>query len=613
MPPLRLNPGYETRSLTVRFLRTITILLLAILSPVLITATAQAADNPPRPNIVLILVDDMGFSDLGCYGGEIDTPNINRLARSGLRYTQCYNTARCCPTRASLLTGLYPHKSGMGFMTNRHAEAPGYRGELNRQCVTIAEVLHEAGYATYMAGKWHVCRDFQPHGPKHCWPRQRGFDRFFGTLIGVGSYWNPLTLTEENEFTSPQGDFYYTEAITDRTVEYIRDHPDGKPFFCYVAYTAPHFPLHAREQVIQKYRGRFAQGWDRLRQQRHKRLVELGIIDPDWKLSPRDPGVPAWQQAKHRDWQQSRMEAYAAAIDHVDQGVGAIVKALAQTGRLENTVILFLSDNGGESLESAGGMIGSTGHPWAVMRYVPLYTRRGEPVIAGDIPGIRPGPATTCAGCGTAWANLSNTPFRRFKKFVHEGGIATPLIVHWPGGIRARGELRRQPVHVIDFLPTFIEVARAEYPSSYRGQTIQPLDGISLSATFENRDLPQRPLFWEHFGNRAVRDGRWKLVAVRNGPWKLYDLQEDRTETHNLVEEHPSVVARLVKLYEDWARRSGVLPWSAVNIPAVAPENNPLRRAPAEIERYLDDLRARGIEAPFARQWRKDHPRDGKK
>ncbi|MBN1589353.1 MAG: arylsulfatase [Pirellulales bacterium] len=570
---------------------------------------ADAADPRDRPNIMLIMVDDMGFSDLGCYGGEIDTPNLDRLARDGLRYTQCYNTARCCPTRACLLTGLYPHKTGMGFMANLDAGKPGYHGDLNRQCATMAEVLRSSGYATYMAGKWHICRDFQPEGPKHNWPRQRGFDRFFGTLIGVGSYWDPLSLTEENSPKSPPDDFYYTEAITDKAVEYLRADRGGKPFFCYVAYTAPHFPLHAREEVIRKYRGRFAQGWDRLRETRHRRLVELGIIHPDWKLSPRDPNVPAWDQADEPDWRQSRMEAYAAAIDHVDQGVGAIVDALAETGQLDNTVILFLSDNGGEALEHPGGMVGSTGQPWAVMRYVPLFTRGGEPVIAGDIPGIRPGPATTYAGCGAAWANLSNAPFRWFKTFVHEGGIATPLVVHWPEGIRAKGVLRHQPVHVIDFLPTFIELAGAEYPTDYRGNSIKPLDGISLVPTFENRALPSRPLFWEHCGNRAVRDGQWKLVATNVGPWELYDLDADRTETHDLAKQRPEIVARLAKLYEDWARRSDVLAWDDLDIPFIPPEDNPLTRTPAELEKYLDELEARRIEAPFLRQWREDHPR----
>jgi arylsulfatase A-like enzyme len=577
---------------------------------------AAAAGAAPRraapPNIVLILVDDMGFSDLGCYGGEIDTPNLDRLASEGLRYTQCYNAARCCPTRASLLTGLYPHRAGMGYMADQDAGKPGYRGDLNRQCVTIAEVLLSRGYATYMAGKWHVCRDFATTGPKYDWPRQRGFERFFGTILGVGSYWDPLSLTDGNDPARAEGDFYYTEAITAKTIQYIRESPTGKPFFCYVAYTAPHFPLHAREEVIREYRGRFAEGWDRLRERRRQRLVQLGITDRDWRLSPRDAIVPAWSDVKDRDWEASRMEAYAATIDHVDRGVGAIVDTLKRTGRLDNTVIFFLSDNGGESLEHAGGMIGSTGEPWATIRYVPLFTRQGEPVIAGDIPGIQPGSATTYAGCGAGWANLSNAPFRRFKMFVHEGGIATPLIVHWPQGIRTRGELRRHVIHVIDFLPTILELAGAKYPATYRGQAIKRLDGMSLVPTFDNGPLAERSLFWEHCGNRAVRDGRWKLVATSGKPWELYDMEADRTETRNLASQHPEIVAPLARLYDSWARASDVLPWSDVNVSFIPPTSNPLIRAPAELEDYLKELDARGIEAPFAKTWRENHPRNAK-
>ncbi len=586
--------------------QTITIFVLASLCALAATPS-QAVPRDERPNIVLIVVDDMGFSDLGCYGGEIDTPNLDRLARRGLRYTSCYNASRCCPSRASLLTGLYPHKTGMGFMAGRDTGKPSYRGDLNRQCMTIAEVLRTHGYATYMAGKWHVCGDFTPKGPTYNWPRQRGFDRFFGTLIGVGSYWDPLWLFEENQPVSPTGDFYYTEAITARTIQYIRQCPADKPLFCYVAYTAPHFPLHAREEVIRKYRGRFAEGWDRLRTERRQRLVEMGIIRPEWQNSPRDPAVSTWERAEHKVWQQSRMEAYAAAVDHVDQGVGAIVDALTKNDRLDNTVIVFLSDNGGEAIEHPDGMVGSTGKPWALLRYVPLFTRDGEPVIAGDIPGIRPGPATTYAGCGAAWANLSNTPFRKFKTFVHEGGISTPLIVHWPDRIHAGGQLRRQVVHVVDFLPTFVELAGAEYPATYRNQTLKPLDGLSIVPTFDNRDLPPRTLFWEHSGNRAVRDGQWKLVAVNDRPWELYDMQADRTETHDLAADHPDVVARLVRLYDDWARKDGVIPFDELKIPFIPPDDNPLSRSTDEIEAYLRQLDARGIKPPFAEKWREKH------
>ncbi|HBO45568.1 MAG TPA: arylsulfatase [Planctomycetaceae bacterium] len=572
----------------------------------------RSAKADDRPNIVVILVDDMGFSDLGCYGGEIDTPHIDRLASNGLRYTQSYNCGRCCPTRASLLTGLYPHETGMGFMAGQDAGRPGYRGDLNRQCITVAEALRQAGYATYMAGKWHICADFQPGGSKDNWPRQRGFDRFFGTLLGVGSYWDPLSLTEGNTPIKPQGDFYYTEATTDKVVEYLRGNPAGKPFFCYVSYTAPHFPLHAREEVIEKYRGRFSQGWDKIREERRKRLVDEGIIRPEWKLSARDDRVPAWEDVDNKEWRQSRMEAYAATLDHVDQGVGKIVKTLKDLGQLDNTLLLFLSDNGGEAMEHFDGMIESTGQPWVVVRYVPMFTRQGEPVVAGDIPGIKPGPETTYAGCGAAWANASNSPFRRFKTMVHEGGISTPLIVHWPKSIHEKGTLRHQPVHVIDFMPTFLELAKADYPKTYENQALRPPAGVSIAPTFENRELHDRPLFWEHYGNRAVRDGKWKLVAVQDGPWELYDLDADRTETRDVSKQHPEIVARLSVLYDNWARRTEVLPWEEVKIPWIAPESNPQIRSTSEIEAYLDQLESRGIEAPFVKTWRETHPRPTK-
>ena len=265
--------------------------------------------------------------------------------------------------------------------------------------MTIAEGLRGAGYATYLAGKWHVCRDFDPKGPKHNWPLQRGFDKFYGTLIAAGSFWNPLTLTEGNESVEPKGDFYYTEALTSKAIEYIKDSGD-KPFFLYLAYTAPHWPLHARKNVIEKYRGKFTAGWDKLRAARHQRMVEMGLIDKNWKLPTRDATVPAWVDAEHQAWQQTRMEAYAATIDHVDQGIGRIVEALRRSGELDNTVIFFLSDNGGADLEHPDGLIGSTGRPWAVMRYVPLFTRDNQPIIAGDRPGLKLGPNTTYGGYG---------------------------------------------------------------------------------------------------------------------------------------------------------------------------------------------------------------------
>ncbi|MBN1846876.1 MAG: sulfatase-like hydrolase/transferase, partial [Sedimentisphaerales bacterium] len=290
-----------------------------------------AMDAPGRrPNIILIMSDDMGYSDIGCYGSEIETPNLDALAANGLRFTQFYNTARCCPTRASLLTGLYPHQAGIGHMMEDRKLA-GYRGDLNPNCLTIAEVLKLAGYRTYMTGKWHVTPCRRDQLSKHNWPCQRGFDRFFGTIHGAGSFYDPNTLTRDNEFIVPDEDFYYTDAISDNAVRFLQDHhnSDGdRPFFLYVAYTAAHWPLHALPKDIAKYRGKYDQGWDALRRQRLERMVELGLVDAKWRLSERDESVPAWQDARRKDWHARRMEVYAAMIDNMDQGIGRIVKTL---------------------------------------------------------------------------------------------------------------------------------------------------------------------------------------------------------------------------------------------------------------------------------------------
>lgn len=541
---------------------------------------------PARPNIIVIMVDDMGFSDFGCYGGEIDTPRIDALARAGLRFSQFYNASRCCPTRASLLTGRYPHKVGLGYMTSQDYGKPGYRADLSRDCVTIAEALRERDYHTYMVGKWHVCHDFAEEGSQHNWPLQRGFDDFFGTLIAAGSLWNPPTLTEGNQFVGPEGDFYYTEALTDKAVQYIDQTVDGRPFFLYMAHPAPHWPLHARVSVIDKYRGRFAAGWDELRKQRQHRLIELGLIGDEWRLSPRDERSVAWDTLDEdgQKWRQSRMEAYAAMIDHVDQSVGRVVDALDARGELDNTLIMLLSDNGGESLEHPNGEIGDTGNPWAIMRYVPLWTRTGQPVVAGDLPGVRPGPENTYAGYGANWANLSNTPFRRFKKYVHEGGIASPLIVHWPEGLQLPGKLCHEPTHVIDIMATCLDVAGGSGSAG-------PLDGLSLLPIFDGGQLSSRALFWEHQGNRAIRSGQWKLVAEYPHGWELYDMTSDRTETQDLAAERPKIVGELESLYERWASVSNVLPWKELAIHEIASKDSPLRRSDEELVDYFEALR----------------------
>jgi arylsulfatase len=523
--------------------------------------TADGAE-PPRPNILIILNDDMGFSDIGCFGGEIETPNLDRLAANGLRYAQFYNTARCSPSRASLLTGLHPHQTGIGILT--YDTGPeGYAGDINRRCVTIAEVLKGAGYRSYLSGKWHVARSLTE--PSDSWPLQRGFDEFWGTIIGAGSFYHPSTLTRGNDNVEHEAEndpsFFYTDAINDRAADYVRgharDHGD-KPFFLYVAHTAPHWPLHAHEEDVAKYKGRFDAGWDRLREERLKRLVASGIIHPAWKLTPRDPTQPPWTEAQRRDWLLRCMEVYAAQIDRMDQGIGRILAALEETGRLDDTLILFLSDNGGCAEDIP---VGVTARELVdQLMIAKATTRDGLPVRFGNDPDIVPGGEDTYQSYGTAWANLSNTPFRLYKHWIHEGGIATPLILHWPAGIRDRGGLRHAPGQLPDIMATVLEVTGASYPATHQGHDILPLEGESLVPSFSADGHERGPLFWEHEGNAAVRVGRWKLVRKYPGGWELYDMEADRTELHDLADREPERVREMVALYDAWAERCGVIP-----------------------------------------------------
>ena len=539
---------------------------------------ASCTADQERTNIIIVMADDMGFSDLGCYGGEVETPNLDRLANNGLRFTQFYNAARCCPSRASLLTGLYAHQTGLGYMTGSDYGLPGYRADLNENCVTIAQLLKQGGYQTFMSGKWHVTRSILEDGNRENWPLQRGFDRFYGTLIAAGSFWDPITLMRDNEFIKPEGDYYYTEAITDNAVGFIEESEKDEPFFLYVAYTAPHWPIHARDEVISKYHGRYSEGWDSLRMVRYRRMCEMEILDPKWALSPGDTLKSGpWKSASEKEWEQRRMEVYAAMIDHMDQGIGKIISTLEKKGELENTLILFLSDNGGEDLEHRRGEIGNTGKPWNIMVYVPLKTRDGRDVVAGDIPGIMPGPDDTYQGYGQ-WANLSNTPFRKYKTYVHEGGISTPFIAHWPEGIEGRNEWRKQPAHIIDIMPTCLDVAGIPYPAEFQGHALNPLVGISMLPLFENRSWGHEALYWEHEGNRAVRQGKWKLVSEFPHEWELYDLEKDRTELKNLAGDHPQKVKDLAMMYEQWAAKSNVLPWDEIEVSKIPTGSNPLLR-----------------------------------
>ncbi len=511
----------------------------------------QAADAA-KPNIVVILVDDMGFSDLGCYGSEIPTPNLDGLAAGGLRFTQFYNTARCCPTRAALLTGLYSHQTGVGHMVE-DKQQPGYRGRLNDQCLTLAEVLKPAGYFTAMTGKWHVG---QNHGVT---PWGRGFQRslnaaaggfYFGSDPRAKLFLNGEALASD-DVRLPK-DWYSTDLWTTFGLKFIDEAREAKqPFFLYLAHNAPHFPLQAPADAIAQFRGKYKSGWDAMREQRHARQVELGIIDKSWQVAPRPAEVSAWKDvaSEEQDRFDHLMATYAACVHRMDAAIGDLVNGLKQRGVYDNTLILFMSDNGGNAESGPGGRT------------------KGNPTQA-DSDWF----------CGESWAHLQNTPFRRYKHFNHEGGISTPLIVHWPATLAkgaGQGRLTHEPGHLIDIMATCVDVSGAKYPTEFHGQPIQPLEGRSLVPAFTGKPIQREALFWEHEGNAAVRVGDWKLVRLgRGGPWELYNLKSDRTEQHNLAAEYPDRAKELATQWDAWAQRAHVIPYPQPNAQSGGQQKN---------------------------------------
>jgi arylsulfatase len=498
---------------------------------------AAAQQRNRRPNIILMMADDLGFSDIGGYGGEIATPNLDGIAREGVRFTQFYNTARCCPTRASLLTGLYPHQAGIGHMVGNRGYPP-YQGYLNDNCVTIAEALRESGYRTAMAGKWHVGEE-RPH-----WPLDRGFERYFGLISGASNYFKldpGRGMAIGNEpYTPPPEGFYITDAFTNNALKFIDEFGPGlDPYFLYLAYTAPHWPLHAPEEDTGKYEGKYMKGWDQLRKERHARMIEMGIVDKRWPLTPRDDSAPAWDTVADKKDRDRKMAVYAAQIERMDRNIGRVLRKVKELGQEDNTLIIFLADNGGCAEE-----------------------------IDRGVKGARAGTADSYISYGLPWANASNTPFRLYKHWVHEGGISTPFIARWPSVIKQRGSLTNQPAHLVDIMATCLHAAGAPYPKTYRGRTITPLEGKSLKPVFEGRErTPHEAIYWEHEGNRAVRQGRWKLVSKYPGDWELYDLEADRTEMNNVAASEPSRVKRMAAMYDAWAARAGVIPWSELQKP----------------------------------------------
>jgi len=498
-------------------------MICGLLANGLMLANSVQADE--RPNILIILTDDMGFSDLGCFGGEIETPNLDRLAANGLRFTEFYNTARCWPTRATLLSGRYSNA-------------------LSPQQVTLAEVLKEAGYQTGMVGKWHLGMDPTKDGPI-----QRGFGDFYGTMTGAGSFWDPYTLTRNTRPTEPDSeDFYYTNRIGIEAVRQIESFADSeRPFFQYVAFTAAHWPLHAPEKTIEKYMDVYKDGWEKLRRDRYARMLDMGIIDTQrWPLPEREPRVADWDSVDHKPWRIRNMAIYAAMVDHMDQAVGHLIRALERTDQLDNTLIVYFHDNGACS-EHLGGNGWNTANNILAKAEV-----QGYEIAVGDQFDTPMGGPRTYGSLGHNWANAQNVPMRRYKANVHNGGACTPAIMHWPGGIEApAGSITQGRGHVVDMMATCIELAGAEYPTEFQGRKIAPHESLSLVPILKGKNTNRDHAYlFNHANTHAVVKGDYKIVREGKRAWALYDLAKNRTETIDLADRHPEIVTELAAIWE---------------------------------------------------------------
>ena len=503
---------------------------------VLLAASSLAIAAEERPNIIVILADDMGFSDLGCYGGEIKTPNLDRLAKEGMRFSQFYNCALCGPSRAALMTGLHPHQVGITTWT----------GLLNDRCVTAFELLKRDGYSTCAVGRLDMVTAENWHEPANI---ARHVDRFFGSTghQGPGNYFKDVHNTQlyrdGQAIAFPDGG-YKTDLITDFATEFIRGRDKAKPFFLYMAHYAPHWPLHAKPEDIAKYRDIYRQlGWDAARQARWQRLIENRILPAGVQLSPRDGRAAAWSEAEHREWEAERMATYAAQIDCLDQSVGRVMAALRESDADKNTLVLFLSDNGASDV-AVRSQLDKPGRTWR---------KDGTPTTVGNRPDVQPGPADNFVTAGPAWSNVSNTPFRQHKNTNHEGGIASPLIAWWPGVIDAPGSVSAELSHITDIPATCLEIAGVKYPEKFAGRRVTPLAGKSLLPVLQGGQREGHSMLgWATSGSRAVRVGSWKLVALPGKPWELYDLSTDRTELNDLAGKQPRRVTEMARLFQEW-------------------------------------------------------------
>ncbi|NQU54188.1 MAG: arylsulfatase [Bacteroidetes bacterium] len=537
-------------------IKNLILLLIAALQLIGCGVSEKYEKQKKQPNIVIIMADDLGYSDIGCYGGEIQTPNLDDLAENGIRFTQFYNASRCCPTRASLLTGKYPHQVGLA----RNGQT------LSRNAATIAEILKENGYHTGMAGKWHLSRtqqlddnqeqllwlshrkDSSIFAPLESYPSNRGFEEHWGVIWGVVNYFDPFSLVHnQNQIKEIPDDFYMTDFITDKSIDMVEQFSDDdKPFFLYVAHTAPHWPLHALPEDIEKYKGLYDGGWDKLREQRYKGLIEQGLFDPKTASLAANESGSLWEDCTEKEWEAKHMEAHAAMVDRMDQGIGRLIEKLKETGKFENTLILFLADNGASP---------ERGYKPGFDR--PGQTREGKEIIYPHQKYDRPGDELTWGYLGTAWVGAVNAPFRYWKKESFEGGNCTPFIVHWPDGLKGMENTINNGVgHVIDILPTCLELAGAEYPSEINRLKTTPVEGKSIVSLL-NKQISNThdTLFWEHIGGRALRINDWKISALKGGNWELFNLAADRTETNNLATENPERVKEMEAVWEENYKR----------------------------------------------------------
>ena len=533
-------------------------LIVSILIATAMSLSASDKGKNKKPNILIIMVDDLGFSDPGCFGGEIETPNIDALANNGLRFTQFYNASRCCPTRASMLTGCYQHKVGLG----------SNGASLSKNAVTIAEALKTSGYQTGMTGKWHLSRtkprkheeqlkwlshqkEFGQFAPLETYPSNRGFDEFYGVIWGVVNFFDPFSLVHnEKQIKEVPKDFYITDFINDKAVDLIDSYSKNEaPFFLYVAHTAPHWPLHALPKDIAKYKDKYHIGWDKVRQNRYNRLIETGMFDKsNTPYVPNSTGK-SWESLppEEKAYEAEIMAVHAAMVDSVDQGIGRIINKLKETGDFDNTLILFLSDNGASPERGYKPGFDRNGHK-----------RDGTAVNYKAKTGL--GSEDTYPYLGRSWSSAVNSPFRYWKKESYEGGSHTPMIAHWPKGLKTKkGTFTHQLAHVIDVMPTCLELADAEYPKEYKGNKIVPMDGKSLLPIFNGRErIAHNAIFHEHSGGRSVRMGDWKISARRNKPWELFNIAKDRTESTDLAEQYPEKLKAMSEAWDKWADSLGI-------------------------------------------------------